>query len=132
MKINHAQNKGHITFDDNMRQTIHNRIKDLEMRNFASKDQPVERLGQKPTGLRGGGANKSIKPNKTTTYLQLTNAHNDCFVNSVIQLVSATGYGTFLREQFPQLLEGAHPQSFKLSRLLANLYCGQSKLYQKS
>ena len=97
------------------------------MRNFASKDQPGERLGQKPTGLRGGVANKSIKPNKTATYLQLTNTQNDCFVNSVIQLVMATGYGTFLRKQLPQLLEGAHPQSFKLSRLLANLFCGQLK-----
>ena len=119
-----------------MRQAILSRINYLEMylragnenrlRHSEIKDQPREGTGQKLDGLKGGGGNKSFSSTKNTSYLQLTNTRNDCFVNSIIQLVRATGYGDFLMEKLPLLLVGAHPQSYKLSRLLSDLYCGQA------
>ena len=82
--------------------------------------------GQKPTGMKGGRPNKNLKP-KRSNHLQLTNTRNDCFVNSVIQLVCATGYAAFMKNQLPHLLDGAPPQDYKVCRLLEKLYSGQAK-----
>ena len=89
---------------------------------------PVQNL----TGLKGGmektNSKRMVKQNSsqvTPCYLQLINRRNDCFVNSVIQFLAATGYASFLTNQLNHLLVGASSEHYKVSRLLAQLYSGQ-------
>ena len=87
---------------------------------------------QNLTGLKGGmdkPSSSRIREKEssdiTPSYLHLINKRNDCFVNSVIQFLAATGYANFLRNQLNPLLVGASLEHYKLSRLLAEIYSGK-------
>ena len=89
---------------------------------------PVHNLN----GLRGGmeeqssgGMYKQDSIHVAPSYLRLINRRNDCFVNSVIQFLAATGYASFLRNHLKPLLVGASLEQYKVSMLLAQLYSGQ-------
>jgi hypothetical protein len=72
-------------------------------------------------GLRGGHTGK--RPEATIDiHLQLSNNNNNCFVNSVIQLLSASDYPAFLKTGIFNILVGTSPQSYTVTKLLASLY----------
>ena len=72
-------------------------------------------------GLRGGHAGKNHGANIENN-LRLSNTNNDCFVNSVLQLLSASDYATFLRTDAANILVGTPPQSYTMTKLLSSLY----------
>ena len=57
--------------------------------------------------------------------IQLTNRGTDCFVNSVVQLIKNTQYGTFIISQSQSLLESSNENEFRISRELAAIYSGR-------
>ena len=89
-----------------------------------------QKVKSQNSGLRGGARGKApgTKPQQNkTNHPRLINRNNDCFVNSVIQLVRPTGYASFLKTQLPPLLAGAPADSYRTCRALAKLYSDQKR-----
>ena len=77
-------------------------------------------------GLRGGHDGKKHQA-KINNNLQLSNNNNDCFVNSTIQLLSASGYETFLRTEISNILMDTSSESYTVTKLLASLYSTENR-----
>ena len=77
-------------------------------------------------GLRGGHAGKNHEA-IIDKHLQLSNTNNDCFVNSVLQILSASDYATFLRTDVANILEGTSPQCYTITKLLSSLYSTETR-----
>ena len=118
------------------------RIASMESRNYENEDHYQSKIKeylagkdrsnqveknsvQNHNGLRGGAPRTDLDL-RMNDNLQLTNTRNDCFVNSVIQLLSVTDYASFLRTQFLNIVVGTHPQSYRVSRELAKLFNAQT------
>ena len=83
---------------------------------------------QNPYGLRGGGRTNNLDgtQHKITHNLQLINRRNDCFANSVIQLLRVTHYGSFLKNKF-SVLANDKDGDYKVSKALSKLFNNQSR-----
>ena len=134
-----AKWKVNTGLDENEQQLILNWIIYLEKKMLleAQENKKKKRMDcimptQNLTGLKGGmeeptssGMYKKDSTHVTPHYLQLINQRNDCFVNSVIQLLAATGYASFLKNQLNPFLVGASLECYKVARHLAQLFSGK-------
>ena len=80
------------------------------------------------SGLKGGAHSNKRKVRScfTNNDLKLINRGSDCFVNSVIQLLRNTDYYAFIQGHLQVLLANSTPDSYRLSRLLYNIYNEES------
>ena len=77
----------------------------------------------------GEEARQNSQPasHQSFNHLRLLNSGTDCFVNFVLQLLSNTGYATYLANCVPSLLELTPADSYMVSRHLAELYSSRKK-----
>ena len=92
--------------------------------------QPGGRFGLKG-GAPGGGGILRNGQNEDISLRLINNksdaTRNICFTNAVIQMIRNTGFGSFLKTDFPNFILGKPATSFKGCKALYQLYSNQSK-----
>ena len=110
-----------------------NRFKDIKKsvsihgkKTFPESLEPLssQLLSPLSSGLKGGAPAKKAKLDDCMIIneLQLTNRGSDCFVNSIIQLLRNTPYIQFIKVHLPSILSNSTLDSYRLSKLLTNIY----------
>ena len=87
----------------------------------------IKRIDGLLTGLQGGARKiKGSINGMENDDLMLINRGTDCFVNSVLQLIRNTEYVRFIKTHGQTLLQKSSKDSYKLLRLLAEIYSEES------